>query len=108
MADLRRKYRRQFLCLAAFLIGWFAVIIMAQEAIADSTELRVMSFNVRRARSGFDEKATENNWKDAKFPRRERAVRVVKENSPDLLGVQEARDVQIADFREALPDYAFY
>src|SRR3954462_14418427 len=107
MADLRRKYRHQFLCLVAFLIGWCAVIIMAQEAIAESSELRVMSFNVRRARTGFDENATENNWKDAKFPRRDRAIRVIREYSPDLLGLQEARQMQIVDFREALRDYAF-
>src|SRR5437868_5841315 len=103
-----RNNRIRYVCIAAFLIGWSAVIIMAQEAIADSTELRVMSFNVRRARTGFDEKASENNWKDAKFPRRDRAIRVIKENSPDLLGLQEAREMQIADFREALRDYAFY
>ena len=40
--------------------------------------------------------------------RRERAVRVIQESSPDLLGVQEAREGQIADFKSALPDYEFY
>src|SRR4051794_7545181 len=107
MADLLREQRRKCLCLAACFLGWAAAAI-SQVAIAESVELRVMSFNVRRARTGFEEKASENNWKDAKFPRRERAIRVVRENSPDLIGLQEAREMQIADFREALRDYAFY
>jgi endonuclease/exonuclease/phosphatase family metal-dependent hydrolase len=77
-------------------------------AATDQAELRVMSFNVRFAKSGHSEAAKENNWEDPKFPRRERAVRVIQENSPDLLGVQEAREGQIADFKKALPDYEFY
>ena len=41
-------------------------------------------------------------------PRRERAIRVIRDYKPDLLGVQEARDGQIDDLQEALPEYEFY
>jgi endonuclease/exonuclease/phosphatase family metal-dependent hydrolase len=86
--------------------GGFAAV--ADAAPADFDELRVMSFNVRFAKPGHSEEAKENNWNDAKFPRRERTIRVIKEYSPDVLGVQEARDLQITDLKHALPDYEFY
>src|SRR5262249_16334329 len=54
------------------------------------------------------EKAAENNWNDPQHPRRERAVRIVREINPDLLGVQEAREPQIEDFEHSLPEYDFY
>ena len=43
-----------------------------------------------------------------KYPRRERVIRVIRDYKPDVLGVQEARDLQIVDLREALPEYEFY
>jgi endonuclease/exonuclease/phosphatase family metal-dependent hydrolase len=67
-----------------------------------------MSFNIRFARLGHSEERTENNWNDAKFPRRERVFRVIREYDPDVLGVQEARHGQIVDLREALTGYEFY
>jgi endonuclease/exonuclease/phosphatase family metal-dependent hydrolase len=78
------------------------------QAAAEPADLKVMSFNVRFAKAGHSEAATENNWDDAKHPRRERAIRVIRERSPDLLGVQEARAEQIKDLQEAFPEYAFY
>src|SRR4029079_15642835 len=85
-----------------------AFAVVAFGAASDPVEFRVMSFNVRFAKAGHREAARENNWNDAKFPRRERAVRVIEKNAPDLLGVQEARDLQIEDFKKALPEYSFY
>jgi endonuclease/exonuclease/phosphatase family metal-dependent hydrolase len=67
-----------------------------------------MSFNIRFARIGHSEAAPENNWADSAHPRRERTIRVIREAMPDLLGVQEAREVQINDLKEALPEYEFY
>jgi endonuclease/exonuclease/phosphatase family metal-dependent hydrolase len=67
-----------------------------------------MSFNIRLSIVDKSEAASENNWADAKYPRRERTIRVIKENSPDLLGVQEARELQVEDLKKALPEYAFY
>lgn len=89
-------------------IGSVAFVTAAHAASTDFDELRVMSFNIRFAKPGHSESAKENNWNDAKFPRRERTIRAIKEFSPDVLGVQEARELQITDLRQALPDYEFY
>jgi endonuclease/exonuclease/phosphatase family metal-dependent hydrolase len=90
------------LVIAFIYVSAFAVIADG----ADSVDLRVMSFNIRNSKA--KEAASENNWKDTKFPRRERAIRVIHENTPDLLGVQEERPLQVQDLKEALPEYAFY
>jgi endonuclease/exonuclease/phosphatase family metal-dependent hydrolase len=82
--------------------------VISRGAASDPVELRAMSFNIRFAKAGHSEADSENNWADPKFPRRERAIRVIKENAPDLLGLQEARNLQIEDLKKALPDYAFY
>jgi endonuclease/exonuclease/phosphatase family metal-dependent hydrolase len=75
---------------------------------AGDADLHVMSFNVRFSKAGSNEKAAENNWNDPQHPRRERAIRIVRETNPDLLGVQEARESQVEDFEHALPEYEFY
>ena len=67
-----------------------------------------MSFNVRYSNGVPQEEAAENNWNDAAFPRRERAIRAIREFMPDVLGVQEARELQVIDLREALPEFEFY
>jgi len=88
---------------------WLLLLVLLPEAARpNDPELRVMSFNIRYSHGGLDEAKTENNWTDAKFPRRERATRVIRDYKPDVLGVQEARDLQIVDLREALPGYEFY
>lgn len=81
---------------------------LANSAAAESDDLRVMSFNVRFAKAGHSEEASENNWADAAYPRRERAIRVIRDYKPDLLGVQEAREGQVDDLRKALPEFEFY
>lgn len=88
----------------------FAILLtdLALSAWAAAADIRVMSFNVRFAMAGHSESAAENNWNDSKHPRRERAIRVIREANPDLLGVQEARELQIKDFQHALPEYEFY
>lgn len=85
-----------------------AFVLLAAPAVAENSDLRVMSFNVRFAKAGHSEAAAENNWNDPTHPRRERAIRVVREVNPDLLGVQEARKEQIKDFQGALPEFEFY
>ncbi len=85
-----------------------AFSFVAHRAAVGAVELRVMSFNVRYSHVGASEAAPENNWADAKYPRRERVIRVIRENSPDVLGVQEARELQVNDLRKALPEYDFY
>ena len=71
-------------------------------------DLKVMSFNIRYSYGKPQEPAAENDWYDAKYPRRERVIRVIRDYLPDVLGVQEARDLQIEDLRTALPEYEFY
>jgi len=85
-----------------------ALATNAWGATSDSADLLVMSFNIRLSKVDKSEAASENNWADPKYPRRERAIRVIKEYSPDLLGVQEARELQVEDLKKALPEYAFY
>jgi endonuclease/exonuclease/phosphatase family metal-dependent hydrolase len=97
-----RPWRFHFALLTATLIGVSASFAAATD------ELRVMSFNIRFAKAGHSEERSENNWADATHPRRERVIRVIRDFNPDLLGVQEARDGQISDLREALPEYEFY
>ena len=94
----------RFICFLLIAISMAAGTAAAAEPI----ELRVMSFNIRFARAGHSEAAKENNWNDAEHPRRERTVRVIEEYSPDVLGLQEAREGQVEDLKRALPDYAFY
>src|SRR5262245_25613037 len=103
---VRRVGAVRLLIIAILCAGAFASI--AYGAASDPVELRVMSFNIRFSKVGASEAASENNWADAKYPRRERAIRVIQENSPDLLGVQEARELQVEDLEKALPEYEFY
>jgi endonuclease/exonuclease/phosphatase family metal-dependent hydrolase len=90
------------------LLGGMAICLAAAIASAEPVELKVMSFNIRYSRAGQSEAASENNWNDAKYPRRERTIRVIRENRPHILGVQEARHPQIEDLQAALPDLDFY
>jgi endonuclease/exonuclease/phosphatase family metal-dependent hydrolase len=84
------------------------VCVAASEHAAESVELRVMSFNIRYSYGKPQEEMAENDWTDSEHPRRERVVRVIREHEPDILGVQEARHLQIVDLREALPEFEFY
>jgi endonuclease/exonuclease/phosphatase family metal-dependent hydrolase len=81
---------------------------LAVAAAAETSDLRVMSFNIRFSKPDHSEDAKENNWADAEHPRRERAIRIIRDYRPDLLGVQEARELQIEDLRNAFPKYEFY
>jgi endonuclease/exonuclease/phosphatase family metal-dependent hydrolase len=91
----------------------FAVLLVSQLSLdsthaAEPVELRVMSFNIRYSYGKPQEEASENDWTDPKHPRRERVVRVIRENLPDVLGVQESRHLQIEDLQRALPEFDFY
>jgi endonuclease/exonuclease/phosphatase family metal-dependent hydrolase len=89
-------------------IAVHSALAFAAPALAKDVGLKVMSFNIRYSYGKENEAKPENNWTDAKFPRRERTIRVIRDYNPDLLGVQEARHLQIVDLREALPKYDFY
>lgn len=92
------------IALSCALFVWLA----AATVEGQQGDLKVMSFNIRYSYGGMDEEATENNWTDPKFPRRERVIRVIREYMPDVLGVQEARHLQVEDLQKALPEYEFY
>jgi endonuclease/exonuclease/phosphatase family metal-dependent hydrolase len=64
---------------------------------ASDLELRVMSFNIRYGTANDGE----NHWKN----RREMVVDVFRNHRPDIVGLQEALDFQIAEIREALTEY---
>jgi endonuclease/exonuclease/phosphatase family metal-dependent hydrolase len=83
-------------------------VVVAAPALAADTDVRVMSFNVRFSTPEFSEPKAENNWNDPAHPRRKRALCVICDYRPDVLGVQEARHLQIVDLQQALCDYDFY
>ncbi|MFZ2149490.1 MAG: endonuclease/exonuclease/phosphatase family protein [Sedimentisphaerales bacterium] len=64
---------------------------------ADALELRLMSFNIRYGTANDGE----NHWKN----RREMVFDVFRNHRPDIVGLQEALDFQIAEIREALAKY---
>ncbi len=107
MVSFGRKRFEDALRVAFFVMlgGW----LFARHGIpARTVDIKVMSFNIRYSYGKPQEPATENDWYDAKYPRRERVIRVIREYLPDVLGVQEARNLQIEDLRTALPEYEFY
>jgi len=64
---------------------------------ADGLELRVMSFNIRYGTAND----AENHWKN----RREMVFDVFRNHRPDIVGLQEALNFQIAEIRKALAKY---
>lgn len=63
-------------------------------------ELRLMTFNVRYEN---DEDVGSRAWRQ----RVAGIVRMIREESPDVIGIQEARHGQAADLWASLPDYEF-
>jgi endonuclease/exonuclease/phosphatase family metal-dependent hydrolase len=83
-------------------------VCLAAAAWAEPVDINVMSFNIRYSYGKPQEEASENDWTDPEHPRRERVIRVIRENLPDILGVQEARHLQIEDLQSALTEFDFY
>lgn len=73
--------------------------ILCAERIS-AEELRIMSFNVRY---NTPKDLGENSW-DA---RKEAVVNLIKQMSPDVVGLQEPRTIQRAYIKESLPEYAY-
>jgi len=73
-----------------------AVPVVADGAL----QLRLMSFNVRYEN---DEDAGPRAWSQRVVG----AVRMIREENPDVMGVQEALHGQVADLWASLPDYEF-
>ncbi len=64
-------------------------------------ELRLMSFNVRYENDGDTDSRA---WRQRVMG----AVRMIREEAPDVIGVQEALHGQAADLWASLPDYEFF
>jgi len=64
---------------------------------ADAPELRVMSFNIRYGSANDGE----NHWNN----RREMVFDVFRNHRPDIVGLQEALNFQIAEIRKAVTKY---
>jgi endonuclease/exonuclease/phosphatase family metal-dependent hydrolase len=63
----------------------------------DGLELRIMSFNIRYGTANDGE----NHWKN----RKEMVFDVLRDHKPDIVGLQEALDFQIAEICKALGKY---
>lgn len=67
--------------------------------VAENTlQLRVMTFNILQ---GNAHKDNENRWEN----RRELVVNILRENQPDLVGLQEALHLQLDQLRQGLGQY---
>ena len=64
-------------------------------------DLRLMSFNVRYETS---DDPGDKNWRQRVIG----VVRMIREEQPDVIGVQEAQHGQVADLWVSLPDYDFF
>lgn len=62
--------------------------------------IRVMTYNIRTSAAAD----SSNGWEF----RKDNLTAQVRYHQPDLLGVQEAREEQLKDMQERLPEYAWY
>lgn len=80
----------------------FLICALSLASCAKKSEITVMSFNIRLSpNDSFD---GENSW----LYRKEAAVRMLNEVSPDLFGIQEGIYAQVQYLVENLPQYAKY
>ncbi len=92
-----------FVPLSIFLSLWMLFTVCScqgfEKADSDTTrsDLQVMSFNIRYGSANDGE----NHWKN----RREMVFEVLRNHRPDIVGLQEALDFQIAEIRKALSKY---
>lgn len=93
---------RIFAAAAAMLVGFTAVscgTAPAADGTADSSQLRVMTFNIRYANPDDGPDYWDN--------RREAVVRMVKEIKPGVMGIQEGLAPQVAFLDSALTGYSY-
>ena len=92
--------RRVFLPLWFRVIAGCSLLIHFNSSAAETSnpfEVDVMSFNIRfgTARDG------ENHWRT----RKELVVKIIEENQPDVVGLQEAHRFQVEEMLSTLPGY---
>jgi endonuclease/exonuclease/phosphatase family metal-dependent hydrolase len=71
--------------------------ITSDRAVKDSLELRVMTFNIRYGTADDGDDRWEN--------RRQMVIDVLRDNSPDVVGLQEALDFQISQIWQELSEF---
>ena len=90
--------RVMVLIVGLLLVGWAPLGCASLQVADEATELGVMSFNIRNGRANDGE----NSWQH----RTELVYGVIRDAAPDIVGVQEAFDFQLAGLAENLPAYA--
>ncbi|NOT75291.1 MAG: endonuclease/exonuclease/phosphatase family protein [Cyclobacteriaceae bacterium] len=73
---------------------------MAATSWLQAQSLKVMSYNIRYDNGGDGI----NQWSN----RKEKVAKIIRENNPDLIGLQEALDHQLKELLVLLPDYTSY
>jgi len=80
----------------------FVLIIFTATLFAQSEEIKVMTYNIR---CGYcEDSSSVNHWSKRKFL----LAYLIKNNNPDLIGLQEAEQFQIKDIVKMLDDYDCY
>ena len=77
-------------------------------ALAGAASMKVMSFNIRYDGGGFTSLTDPTGWLYTCGPRRDRVINTILDESPDIVGVQEALYNQVLDIQAKLPGYGFY
>ncbi len=90
--------RRLFVCVVGLAICLtISVDLRAAENSSDTTELNVMTFNIRYGTANDGE----NHWRR----RRDMVVDILRKYKPDVVGLQEALRFQLDVIGDALPEY---
>lgn len=83
------------------LLIFLTLLLLTTPAVADSNNLKVMSYNIR---CGVCEPAdSPNHWSKRKFL----VAHLIKIHNPDVIGLQEAELFQAEDLVDMLEDYAW-
>jgi endonuclease/exonuclease/phosphatase family metal-dependent hydrolase len=80
------------------LASFFACLVPLVLSPTEETSMRLMTFNIRYA----NPEDGENCWEK----RREMVYKLIRDEKPDVLGVQEALKPQLDEIGKALPEYA--
>jgi endonuclease/exonuclease/phosphatase family metal-dependent hydrolase len=101
-------FPRPIMPIALLFLFELLFIILAPLASAQPPELKVMTFNIRYA--GGESLVDADGWTNITpfSSRKTRVLRIIAENDPDILGLQEPLDSQVKDLRTGLKAYSFY
>jgi len=86
-----------FLWLHLLFLSIFTGCLFLQASDQGSSDLRVMSFNIRNSYA----KDGENHWEG----RKDLVYSVIRDYAPDVLGLQEANSFQLKELSNEFPEY---